>query len=472
MRKALILAVMGLFLGSALSKATDLPIVTHYALDVQFLLQQNRIRVSAVIVVKNSTAQAQSELPFILYRLFSVSQVTDSRGNPLQFRQNIVQLQDEPSMQVRELLVHLPAPLKPHDSAQITLVYEGLMLGYAEVMQYVKDRVDEEYALLRPDALAYPLLCRSTFESMLSAFNTRFTYQIDATVPRGYTVACGGALVDSRATADSVTFVFRSKVPTWRMDIAAAKFSEMKNPEDQLVVYYLPDDSAGARRVLHASKDVIALYSRMFGRPTSFQGYTVIEIPDGWGSQASDYYFLQTAAAFKDSTKIGEVYHEVGHTWNAKPSQEIQRCRWFDEAFASFFEALALRAFQGKRAFEEDMETSRDLFVRWVNHDKEIFQTPIADYGKKELGRHSYTKGAWSLYVLYELAGEETFNRIIRTMLAEFEGKTIDFVGFQKLCERVTKKNLDKFFQEWIYGLESSKLLVEKTPVSEIVKRY
>ena len=210
----------------------------------------------------------------------------------------------------------------------------------------------------------------------------------------------------------------------------------------------------------------------MFGLPDRYQGYSVIEIPDGWGSQAGDFYFLQTAAAFKDSSRMGEVYHEIGHSWNATPSASVQRCRYFDEAFASFFESLAIRSFKGEQQFEEDMERSRTSFVKWANYDRQVFDSPIAEYGKRELGRHSYTKGAWSLYVLNQIVGDKIFAQVIRSMLAEFQDKPIDFAGFQKLCERTSKKSLKKYFDEWIHGTESSKLLVDGVPIADIVKRY
>jgi aminopeptidase N len=118
------------------------------------------------------------------------------------------------------------------------------------------------------------------------------------------------------------------------------------------------------------------------------------------------------------------------------------------------------------------MEKSRNAFVRWANRDQQVSETPIAEYGGKELGRHSYTKGAWSLYVLNNIVGDKIFAQVIRSMLAEYEDKTIDFAGFQELCEVVSKKDLKKYFDEWIYGTESSKLLVAGTPIADIVKRY
>ncbi|HEX9653982.1 MAG TPA: hypothetical protein VGA99_09745 [bacterium] len=384
-----------------LSEKESLPAVTHYSLTIRLALKEHRVRVAATLSVKNVTSEPHTKLPFVLYRLLTASQAIDQHGQPLPFEQNVVEFLDEPSLQVRQVVVHLPTPLQPNDSTRITLTYDGAIFGYPEVMAYVKDRIDETYSLLRPDAFAFPVLAHLTFNSVFAASDVKFTYETVATVPDSYVVACGGELFDSHITADSSTFRFHSKVPTWRIDLAVAKFAMLSNRADKLVVYHLPEDSAGARRVLDASAAVIKFYSGTFGRPKNFQGYTIIEIPDGWGSQASDCYFLQTAAAFKDSTRIGEVYHEIGHSWNATPAKEIQRCRWFDEAFASFFEALAIRAFSGEQAFDQDMEKSRDVFVRWANHDRQVFETPIAEYGNRELGRHSYTKGAWSLYVLH-----------------------------------------------------------------------
>jgi len=449
-----------------------LPSITHYGLHVQFLLSEQRIRTVAAISIRNDTRASSASISLLLYRLLAVEQVKDHSGGPLGFAQRVIPLSDAPSLQAREVTVFLPSPLAPGDSMSMTVTYSGFMFGYPEVMAYVNDRIDEAYSLLRPDALAFPIIADTTFASVLASYDTRFTYDVVATVPRGYTAACGGAFLRRRDLSDSTTFEFRSQTPTWRMDLAVARFSVLRDTAGTLMVYYLPEDSTGAANVLHASRNVVALYSGMFGSPVHSRGYTIIEIPEGWGSQAGDFYFLQTAASFRDSSRIGEVYHEIGHSWNAKSTGDVQRCRYFDEAFASFFEPLALRSFKGEGAFRERMESIRDAFAGKAVQDPEVYGTPIADYGKKELGRHSYTKGAWSLYVLYSLVGEKTFDLIIRALLREFGGRAIDFSEFQMLCERVSKRPLAAYFREWIYGTESSRLMVEKIPMTEITARY
>ena len=450
--------------------AAELPSVTHYSSSYRIFPKEKRLEAEALITVKNTTEEPQSEIPFLLYRLLAVESADDETGAPLRFSQTVVSDADYRHLQVNSVKVQLRHPLPPGASNTISLRYSGYVYGYREVWAYVRESIGEEYTLLRDDSFAYPMLAVPTLQSRHA--DRRFTYDLEVTVPPGYTVATGGRLRETRTGSEFVTFVYESKVPVWRLDIAAAKFSVRNDETGKLFVYVLPGHEEGADRVLKAMQDVVALYTRLFGSVGNFQGYTAIEIPDGWGSQAADLYFLQTAAAFENPKAVAEVYHEVAHNWNAKAKPDVQRCRYFDEAFASYFESLAQREFLGQKAFEDDMEQSRKIFLRWVESDKLYLDTPIAEYGKHEIGRLSYTKGAWSLYVLHQLVGEDAFRQIVRKLLADFSDRPADFEDFRKIAEQVTKTDLSKFFDEWFYGAQSSRLLLDNVPVSDIVRKY
>lgn len=450
----------------------DLPIVTHHSLRIQFLLKENQIKVEDAVTIKNNTEHDLTSVPVLLYRLLNVESVRDMKGSPIDFSQVVQTMGDEKSMQVNAITINLLSPLAPSSSTTVSIKYSGYVFGYQEVMQYVQDRIDGEYSLIRPDALAYPMFAFPMYSSLMKAYDSHFSFDIDAIVPSGYVVASGGRLEETKATGDSITFSYRGNSPTWRMDIAVAKFKTLRDENERLTVYVLPEDEHRGVYILREMKRAIDFYSTYFGEVKNFRGFTSIEIPDGWGSQASGDYFLQAAAAFKDSQRISEMYHEIGHTWNVKGKGQVRRCRYFDEAFGSYFECLAEREFRGEKSFIDDMEESRDIFIKWANYDKRNAETPIAEYWKEELGRNSYTKGAWSLYVLHQLIGEDNFKNVIRTLLSEFADKPADFTDFQNVAERVSKKNLKKFFKEWIYGTESSKLLSEKQSIEDIVKRY
>ena len=449
----------------------DLPSVTHYSLRLHFVPKEERFEAEALMTITNNTQQSTSEIPFLLYRLLDVESVTDENGSQIKFSQTIQKFAEANTWQANAIRIDLSNPLLPSKSIKVRMKYGGSVYGYPEVMQYVRDRIDEHYSLIRPDALSYPMLSTPSWPMLLASYQSKFTFDIQATVPSGYVVACGGRLMNSASTGDSVVFAFQSKGPVSRMDIAAAKFKFQSDDTQKLSVYFLPEDEQGAANVLQEMKRVIELYSLLFGDVKDYQGFTAIEIPEGWGSQADDYSFLQAASAFK-ARNISEVYHEISHTWNVKAKPEVARCRWFDEAFAMYFEALAMRALNGDSTFQKHMDELRDRWIQRATEDKRNYDTPIAGYGKEELGRNSYTKGAWSLYVLHKFLGEEKFKEVIRTLLSQFANRLADFKDFQLVAEDVSKKKLSKFFDEWIYGSQSSQLLVDKIPIIEILKRY
>jgi len=448
------------------------PVVTHQDLRFRVFPKEGRLKAEARVTVENRAGNAQREIPLLLYRLFDVDAVTSADGAPLEFRQLVVKLSDEKTMQVNAAIVRLRAPLAPGAQTTFVVRYSGSLFGYSEVMAHVKDRVSEEYTLLRPDALVYPMVARPSFTDLHAAYDAVFTYTLEVTAPAGYIAASGGTLVSQREAEGRATFLFHSRVPTWRVDVAVARFKLLKNEAAGLYVYALPEDEAGAARALKAMERVIKFYSGAFGPSRRGAGYTAIEIPDGWGSQAGDFYFLQTAAAFRDPERLSEMYHEIAHSWNARPRPEFKRARWFDEAFASYFEDLAVRQFEGEKIFAERMERARESFRRAAQKDARAAETPIAEYGKHELGRYSYTKGAWSLHVLHTLVGDAVFRRIIQEFLMEFAERPAGFRDFQSVAQRVSGRDLSRFFNEWIFGAESSNLLLEGRSAEEIAARY
>lgn len=452
------------------SAAEPLPAASHYSLDYEIFPQDGQLQARVTITVENRTERTWEEVPFLLYRLLGVDGATAGDGSPLRFVADIVRDADSPDLQVNRVDVTPAEALAPGQSTRISLEFSGSIHGYQEVWGYVRDTISEEYTLLRDDTFAYPILSLPTAASLY--LDRRFTYDLEVTVPEGYVVASGGRRTGVVTADGRTTFSYVSKVAVWRLDVAVAHFAVRHDDEGTLSVFVLPGHEEGADRVLRAMRDAVELYSDLFGPAGNFLGYTAIEIPDGWGSQAADLYFLQTAAAFENPDRIGEVYHEVAHNWNAKPKPEIQRSRYFDEAFASYFQALAERAFRGEEAWLEEMEQSRQLFVRWVERDPVYYETPIVDYGSKEIGQLSYTKGAWSLYVLHRLVGDDTFGRIVRRLLTESAEQTLGFDDFERIVRTVSGRDTGRYFDDWLHGAESSRLLVDDVPIDEILARY
>lgn len=453
------------------SAAPDRPMVSHYRMELSLLPGERSLSARTTMTIANTTAEVVGEIPFLLYRLFTVTEAWDEAGRGLAYHQQVVIDRDMRALQVNYVRVTLPRPLAPGDSARVTLVYGGPLFGYEEVSAYVHDTVSEDYCLLREDSYAYPILARPTGAGRAGIVEREFTWDLRVTVPAGHVVATGGEDLGTQSLADSTRFMFRSRVPTWRLDIAAAKFAHIADPHGELAVYVLPGHEGGAARVLEGMRRAIAFYTRRFG-DIGQVSYAAIEIPDGWGSQAGGGYCLQTAAAFTDSTRMGEVYHEIAHSWAVAVAPDAQRCRWFDEGFASYFESLAQGEFNGREALRADMETSRKVFRQWIDADSSYASIPIVDYGKYEIGGLSYTKGAWALHVLHEILGEDRFDRVMRELIRKHRVQPVGFEEFRRIAERKGGRKLDRWYREWLLGgSQSSQLLLEGASVEEMAAR-
>jgi SAM-dependent methyltransferase len=449
-----------------------LPAVSRYDLNFKLLLKENKLEAVSQMEIRNGSRDSVSELPFLLYRLFDVLAVTDGEGAALPFNQLVVKFSDERSLQANLALVRLDRPIGPGKTITIRLKYEGSLWGYPEVMAYVRDRIDENYSLLRPDSLAYPMLAGPSFRSLLEAYRSSFTFRVEAEVPAGYVVACGGKPLETATKADGRVFRFESYKPTWRVDVAAAKFRTVEDENRRIRVFVLPEDEAEARRILEAAQKSFRFYEGLLGELGDSPGYAVIEIPEGWGSQAGDFYMLLAAAAFRDKGRTSELYHEIAHNWDIQADGRIKRCRYFDEAFASYLQGLAIREFEGEEAFAKYMTRLREGFLKACRRDEKNGSTPIADYWREEKDENSYTKGAWSLFVLNQVIGETGFRSLLRDLRGESRVRGVDFAGFQAQSEKAASRKQDRFFREWIFGAESSRLLREGLDIKQIAARY
>lgn len=90
----------------------------------------------------------------------------------------------------------------------------------------------------------------------------------------------------------------RPAVPFLNLPIAEYGLLEQQG----IRVYYFPADKAGAERVLERSLQALRLLSDWFGPLDSQPRFAIMEIPEGWGSQADlAGGIIQTASAFRAS---------------------------------------------------------------------------------------------------------------------------------------------------------------------------
>lgn len=453
----------------SLTMQSTAPAVEHYKLRFAIDPKSHSLSADANLGVRNTGPQAITLVPVLLYRLMDVSAASDGAGHPLRFAQKVIRFPDEPTWQVNAVEVLLAKPLAPGQTATIHLTYAGPLFGYPEVMQYVRDTISEQYSLIRAETMAYPIVAVPSIAGWRQSYKNNFDYEIETKVPAGYSVVCAGKMIGGAETQEGMSTFRCAGVPgISNISVAVAKFRVLDDPERNLRVYALDADADAGAQVMADMRRSLDFYRSYFGEMRRPGSLTLVEIPDGWGSYGLPGHIFQSAAAFKDRSRASELYHEVGHIWNAKANESVQRARYFDEAFASYFEALAVRQFEGPEAFRTLMQSYRQSYVDRVARDPRGRTVPITGYAKEEIGGFSYSKGAWSLYALHQLLGEEAFRRAISDFLAAYSDKPADFDDFRRAVEKSSGRDVGPWFEKWITGTDASTMLIEAKTVEEM----
>jgi aminopeptidase N len=441
----------------------------RYEMALRIDYQQEKLGGQVRLTLENHSAQPVTRVPFLLYRLMEIGSISDGDRTNLEFEQKVVGFQDWPQLQVNFVEVTLARPLKPGEQRTLEIQYSGYLLGYAETgMRYVQDRIDPDFTIIRPDAFSYPEMGVPCIGAMRRMGLSTFDYLVSVTVPDSLRVVNGGELVDVKQDGGSVTFTYRNTRPAWRMDFAVANYGMLAAGANR--VFFLPGDSAGAVQVLEALKDALTLFEEWFGPLARPQGLSVIEIPDGWGSQKDETTIIQAAAAFRDPGRAREVYHEVSHFWNV-PSLDRPSPRW-NEGLASFLEYQALGKIEGRLVVEDRFASVRNWLVDAVERRPELSNTALIGYGHQQLTDYSYSVGMLFFALLHELVGQEAFNRIIGGFYREYQavGATTD--QFADYVRAVATPGQGKLIEDWLYTTGWTAVIRDHGTLSGVAALY
>ncbi|HEB62738.1 MAG TPA: M1 family peptidase, partial [Bacteroidetes bacterium] len=142
------------------------------------------------------------------------------------------------------------------------------------------------------------------------------------------------------------------------------------------------------------------------------------------------------------------MVHELGHQWwgdmiTCKDFHHI----WLNEGFASYTEALWAEYKSGEFGLHSYMDSKK-----YLGHGT-IYVDDISQSGRIFSGALSYNKASWVLHMLRHVVGDSTFFEILQQYAQsdkKYDVATTE--DFAKICKNVSGMDLDRFFNQWIYG--------------------
>jgi hypothetical protein len=146
--------------------------------------------------------------------------------------------------------------------------------------------------------------------------------------------------------------------------------------------------------------------------------------------------------------------HELAHQWFGQAvGWKNYHEQWLSEGFAQYLAALYARDRRGEDAFRDVLRQ----FRRWAIEDSD--QGPV--YLGYRLGHIKgesrvfralvYNKGAAVLHMLRRLIGDEAFFGGLRQFYASYRFTKAGTDDFRKSMEAASKRDLNRFFERWIY---------------------
>ena len=456
----------------AFSPETDpLPNTLNYRLDMRIDYSAEKLYGLCEMTISNGSKRSIEQVPILLYRLLTVKSVRDQNKAPLSYSQNVVSIAGWEEVQVNYVNISLSKRLSPGESYKLIMEYDGYLLGYAEAgWRYVKEHIDRNFTMIRTDGFGYPVVGYPNDRDMMAIAKERYDYTISINVPDEMIAVSGGELINRSKKGDGTTWEFRSKKPSFRLDVAISDYDIFEKGVNK--VCYFAGDSLGAHRILNALQTALTLYTGWFGPLDNYQGFTVIEVPDGYGSQQDVAAVILTADNFREAKQMQTIYHEMAHSWNVK-HLDLPPCRFESEGFAQFMQFLLLEKLDNaENAVSQAAQRYLDRVRNDFNEQKEYQSIPIKDYGIRDMTDYSYTLGMVVFALFYDLVGQDIFNEIIGSFYTanHLRGATLD--EFINHCIKLANRDVEKFFNDWIYSTKGIELVVAGKTFEELLRYY
>jgi aminopeptidase N len=155
------------------------------------------------------------------------------------------------------------------------------------------------------------------------------------------------------------------------------------------------------------------------------------------------------------------ITHEIAHQWFGNMATEKTFAHlWLSEGFATYMTILYFENKYGRDTAISMLEKDREEVIDFAATSNRPVVDETKDY-MQLLNANSYQKGGWILHMLRRQLGDSTFWKSIRSYYATYGGKTADTDDLRRIFEKVSGKNLEKFFKQWCYTPGIPKLKVE-----------
>jgi len=312
--------------------------------------------------------------------------------------------------------------------------------------------------------------------------NEKFSTEMLVTVPQPYTVISNGDLINvEQHSSREQTFHWKQQLPhsTYLIAIYVGEFErgDLQSAFGEIPLRYWVTkgrSKEGAYAFRNTTK-MVEFFSNKFNYQYPWDKYDQIAFPDFsiggmehtsvTGIRASvlrnenaplNYSLPDFERYYTIWTFEGIISHELAHHWfgNNLTCRSLNYL-WLNESFATYCQMLWDEVSSGRDEFHLVRREARDRYLKYVAKHHKIRPLEYAYYdgpGDMYVIEITYFKGALILHTLRNILGDEDFFQTMSYFMHKHEFSNVISTDFKIAIEEATGKNLDWFFDDWIYG--------------------
>jgi aminopeptidase N len=349
------------------------------------------------------------------------------------------------------LQINLGSPGKAGEHRRIRVVYsgtpaDGLIIG--------PNRKGER-AFFGDN---FPDRCRHWLPTIDHPYD-KATCEFAITAPEAYQVVAPGAMVESTSLPGNCRLTrYRESVPisTYCMVIGVARFAvetvgQVAGAPVQTWVYAAErDDGFADYRI---AMKPLEFFSWRIG-PFSYEKLANVQSKTRYGGmENAGTIFYSERSVTGQGRNEGLFAHEIAHQWFGDSVTESDWDHtWLSEGFATYFTHVYDEYMYGRDVMARGLRRDRETVIRYFEKNpKSAIVTPANAGLDNILSPNSYQKGGWFLHMLRHQVGDEAFWRGASAYFRKYRNGNALTLDFQAVMEEASGKNLDAFFQQWVY---------------------
>ncbi len=284
--------------------------------------------------------------------------------------------------------------------------------------------------------------------------------------PNHYKVVANGIKVEEKELADHFHLTHWKEdvpLPTKVMVIGVADFAvDYPGEVSGIPVssWIFPEQKEKGFHDYSQALEILPFYIKNVG-PYSYKKLANVQsktIFGGMENAGAIFYYEGSVTGTRKSEAL--LAHEIAHQWFGDAATEADWPHiWLSEGFATEMTHLYLESKYGRDTLVKALEADRRTVIAFTKRKKvPVVDTSAGTNIMQLLNTNSYQKGGWVLHMLRNELGDKIFWKAVQEYYAGFRNKNAYTKDLQQVFEKVSGKNLDVFFKQWLYTPENPTL--------------